>query len=96
MTDPDLATERDKEKAGFVPSLGHVLTSPGKTGGVPPPSGSHSGIYRPSWSLTPKDLLSDHTTARECRRHAFPPTTIEALTVLADENMDNGLRYVTA
>ena len=92
MTDPDPTVERAKVKARSVPSHGHVSTSPGKTGTLPPPLGSHSGIYRPSWSLTPKDLVSDHDTTLKWCRHAFLPTTTEALTILVDEHMDNGLR----
>ena len=79
-----------------MPSRSHVSTSPSKTGAVPPPPGSHSGICRSSWSLTPKDLVSDHDTALEWCRHAFPPATTEALTVMADEHIADGLRCAAA
>ena len=96
MTDPDPTAERAKVMDGSVNSRVHVSTSPNKIGVVPPPSGSHSGIYRTSWSLTPKDLVSDHDTALEWCLYAFPPATTEALTFLADEHMADGLHYAAA
>lgn len=40
--------------------------------------------------------MSDDDTTLEWFRHAFPPATTEALSILANEHMDNGLRYVAA
>lgn len=40
--------------------------------------------------------MSDHDTTLEWCRHAFPPATTEALAVLADDHMVDGLRYAAA
>lgn len=40
--------------------------------------------------------MSNHDTAVLWCRHAFPPTTTKALSILVDEHMANGLRYAAA
>lgn len=96
MNDLDLDVERANEKAGSVTYRGHVSTSPSKTGAVPPPLGSYSGISRLSCRLTSKDLVSNHDMDHEWCQHAFPLATTESFTVLEDEHMANGLCFAAA
>ena len=56
----------------------------------------HLDAYKPSWRLTAQNLISNHDTALEWCQHAFPPATIEALNVLSDEHMADGLSYAAA
>lgn len=54
------------------------------------------GIYILEWGLTRESFLMRHPIPYEWVRHAFPPSTIEALELLHNSHMFNNLQYVAA